>query len=177
MTDTQQKVLRASARAQVETGAAILIHPGMVPQSPMEILDVLTRAGAKHDRIIMGHMDLLGDGEMFRDVLKTGSYFEMDIFGYEDSSWLGPGKQKSSTRWMTDAERMDWLEMLVGEGFGKQIVIAHDECLKIHRTQYGGKGYGHILESIVPRMRKRGFTEEHINDILVENPKRILTFE
>ncbi|MAO89393.1 MAG: phosphotriesterase-related protein, partial [Dehalococcoidia bacterium] len=44
-------------------------------------------------------------------------------------------------------------------------------------TKYGGKGYAHILENIVPRMRKRGFSNENIDNILIENPKRILTFK
>ncbi|MBM3945431.1 MAG: hypothetical protein FJ317_08105, partial [SAR202 cluster bacterium] len=177
MDDTQAKVLRASARAQVETGAAILIHPGLDTLSPPQILDTLTKAGANHGRIIIGHMDHFEDVGMFREIVRRGSYIEWDIFGYEDTSWTGLGRQTKMTRWATDVERMEWIEVLIAEGFGKQIVIAHDECLKIHRKQYGGKGYGHIMENIVPRMRKRGFTEEHINDILVENPKRILTFE
>lgn len=177
MGEIQAKILKASAQAQVITGAPILIHPGMDLSSPMQILDILTQSGASFDRIIMGHMDLFHDGgPMYKEVLRTGSYVEMDIFGYEDSSWLGPKFSSGNSRWMTDSERLDLLEMMINEGFSKQIVVAHDKCVNYHRMQYGGKGYGHILENIVPRMRKRGFQEDHINDILVENPKRILTF-
>ena len=56
------------------------------------------------------------------------------------------------------------------------ITIAHDVCLKVDNTAYGGKGYAHILESIVRRMRNRGFTQDHLDNILIHNPARALTF-
>ena len=40
--------------------------------------------------------------------------------------------------------------------------------------KYGGPGYSHILENVVPLMREKGMPEEHIRTILVENPKRLL---
>ena len=55
--DIQRKVLRASAQAQVETGAPILIHPGIEDTSSGEILDVLVAAGANPKHTIMGHLD------------------------------------------------------------------------------------------------------------------------
>ena len=42
--------------------------------------------------------------------------------------------------------------------------------------QYGGHGYCYFLEYMVPRMRIKGFEEEDIRRILVDNPKRALTF-
>ena len=44
LTKNESKVLRASASAQRETGAAILIHPGRNPRAPFEILDVSGRS-------------------------------------------------------------------------------------------------------------------------------------
>ena len=72
---------------------------------------------------------------------------------------------------------MQRIENLIEWGYESQIVIAQDVCFKSHLTSHGGKGYSHILESIVPRMRKRGFSNENIDNILIENPKRILTFK
>ena len=46
----------------------------------------------------------------------------------------------------------------------------------IHFRRYGGPGYAHILESIVPRMRRRGFSEDLVEKILIRNPARALTF-
>jgi hypothetical protein len=71
-----------------------------------------------------------------------------------------------------DAQRMKWLAGLIGEGHERQIVISHDTGNKAHLVRYGGCGYRHILHNIVPRMRSRGFKEEHIHAMLVDTPKR-----
>lgn len=75
-----------------------------------------------------------------------------------------------------DAQRLRRLEWLIEDGFINQIVISHDVAFKIQLMRYGGTGYAHIPRYIVPQMRGWGWPEEHIQTILVENPKRLLTF-
>lgn len=41
---------------------------------------------------------------------------------------------------------------------------------------YGDPGYGHILNNAVPLMRHKGMTKDQIHTILVDNPRRVLTF-
>ena len=90
-TETTLKVLRASAKASVETGAAVLIHPGFHPYSPPHILDTLMEAGADPKRIIMGHLDVFAvDNGWLRELGQSGCYLEWDTFGLEDTS-LGGG--------------------------------------------------------------------------------------
>ena len=72
---------------------------------------------------------------------------------------------------------MQRLEQLIEWGYGDRLLVSHDICIKPWLTTHGGKGYAHILESIVPRMRRRGFSDDDIEAILVKNPKRILTFK
>ena len=57
LADNERKVLRASARAQRMTGAPLLIHPGRNETAPLEIIDILDRAGADLSHTIMGHLD------------------------------------------------------------------------------------------------------------------------
>ncbi|MBM3948845.1 MAG: hypothetical protein FJ312_06350 [SAR202 cluster bacterium] len=173
---TTLKVLRASAHAAIETGAAILIHPGYDPASPPHIMETLTKAGADPKRIIMGHLDIFEyDSKWIKDLAQTGCYMEWDTFGLEDTTVTGGNL--TSARIASDVQRMEILEYVISEGFGNKIVIAHDVCTKMQYTRYGGKSYGHILTNIVPRMRKRGFTEKQINAILVDNPKTVLAFK
>ena len=42
---------------------------------------------------------------------------------------------------------------------------------------WGGHGYGHILQNVLPLMRARGFSESEIDAILVANPRRLLTIQ
>jgi phosphotriesterase-related protein len=175
LTENMRKVLRASAYAQVETGAPILIHPGIHPDTPLEIMRELTDAGAKAENIIMGHLDNIRPMSAIKELADTGCYLEYDRFGSEDTS----GSYRSGdyeTSSVSDVQRMESLEELISEGYGERITIAHDVCLKVDTTAYGGKGYAHILESIVPRMRNRGFTQEQLDNILIHNPARALTF-
>ena len=113
--------------------------------------------------------------DIINQVAETGAYLEYDTFGNEDTVWGAVADQPIFIP--TDVQRMQRIEQLIEWGFESQIVIAQDVCFKSHITSHGGKGYAHILESIVPRMRKRGFSNENIDNILIENPKRILTFE
>ena len=57
LSDNERKVLRASAKAQRATGAAILIHPGRDEPSPEEIIEVIVDAGGDPGRTIIGHLD------------------------------------------------------------------------------------------------------------------------
>ena len=76
----------------------------------------------------------------------------------------------------SDAQRLDYIERLIAEGYQDRIVVGHDMFSKHRLNAYGGHGYGHIIENIVPRMRQRGMTEEAIHAIIVDNPARVLAF-
>ena len=43
--------------------------------------------------------------------------------------------------------------------------------------KYGGHGYAHILEHIVPKMKERGISEGDIKCMLEDNPQRWLAFK
>ena len=174
MGDNERKVLRASARAQQRTGASILIHPGTDPQSPLEIMEVLTEAGADPRRVILGHLDYFHDQGSLKSLAETGCYLEYDCFAQEDTSVGSVGTQ--GLIMPSDSQRMDTLSFLIDEGYGDRLLIAQDVCRKPHYTRYGGKGYAHVLENIVFRMRRRGFGQDRIDAMLVENPRRALTF-
>ncbi len=55
-------------------------------------------------------------------------------------------------------------------------LISSDMCKKHRLRSYGGPGYAHILENIVPLMKEKGISENNIHSILLENPKKLLKF-
>ena len=172
LTENERKVLRAGARAQGETGASILIHPGRNEAAPFEILDVLSEAGADLSRVIMGHLErTIYDAARLLDLARTGCCLEYDLFGWETSYYsLGEGDMVS------DAQRLALIKRLVDEGYADRVTVGHDVFSKHRLVKYGGHGYAHILENIVPRMRKKGILEGDIHAILVGNPARLLAF-
>ena len=172
LTPNERKVLRAAATAQCETGAAILIHPGRNESAPGEILSVLAEAGADLGRTIMGHLDrTISDFGALLDIARSGCFLEYDLFGMESSYY-----PLSDADMPSDAQRLSFIRRLIVEGYGEKIVIAHDIYSKHRLTRYGGHGYGHILENVVPRMRQKGFAESDIEAITVTNPARVLAF-
>lgn len=75
----------------------------------------------------------------------------------------------------SDAQRLEFIRRIADAGYADRIVIGQDIATKHRLVTYGGHGYGHILESIVPRMRRKGFSESEIRAITVDNPAKILT--
>ena len=169
LTNNERKVLRASGRAQRITGAPILIHPGFDDQAPLEIIEVLRDAGANLGQTIIGHIDaVVSQLDILKQVAESGCYIEWDLIGKEESHF------KRFTP--NDNTRMDYIAWLSSQGYGDKILVAQDICDKNRLFRYGGHGYFFILANIVPRMRARGFSQDAINKILVENPKAALTF-
>ena len=54
-------------------------------------------------------------------------------------------------------------------------MIAQEICTKNWLRRYGGHGYGHNFQNVVPMMQRRGFSEREIDTILVATPRRLLT--
>lgn len=168
----ERKVLRATARAQTITGAPILIHPGRDQSSPAEIMSILLEAGADPKRVIVGHLDrTIFDKKLLKDLAETGCFLEYDVFGQETS--LYPAAPHIDMP--NDGQRLNMLAWLISEGHGGQILVSHDIARKNRLVKYGGHGYCYFLEYMVPRMRIKGFEEEDIWRILIDNPKRALT--
>ena len=168
----ERKSLSAAAIAQRETGAAILIHPGRHPDAPLEILELLANGGTDISRVIMGHLDrTVFEFEALLSIAASGCYLEWDLFGNEGSYY-----PLAELDMPSDAQRLGFIRRIADAGYSDKIVIGQDICTKHRLVRYGGHGYGHILENIVPRMRRKGFSEDVIRAITVGNPARILAF-
>ena len=180
ISENEKMSLRAAAAAQKETGAAINIHSGNSPACPFEIIETLDGAGADINHVAISHCDTrIFDHDTLVRLAKTGCYVEYDCFGFE--GWYERRMVLSEDNPVkcdvpNDAARIDALMRLIDAGFLEKILISQDICVKYRLRQYGGGGYAHILDNVVPLMRAKGMAEAHINAMLVENPKRFLQF-
>ena len=184
LSDIMRRVLRASAHAQRHTGVALNIHLPLrastnFPRQKdhedvvMEIIQTLDKAGSDLSRTIISHVDICCFTPAFRRTLaETGCYLEYDCFGVE--SYLDENFCVLDTP--NDAQRINEIMQLVDEGYLNQILVSSDHWTKHMLRHYGGWGYDHILTSVVPLMRHKGMSDEQINTLLMENPKRVLPF-
>jgi len=173
LADNERKSLRAAARAQQLTGAALNVHPGQGEEAAMEIVKMLGDAGADLTRTVIDHIDrAVRDPQNRIKLAKTGCYLEYDLFGRE-------GYYPVHHRIIdlpNDAQRINEITELINKGYLNQMLISQDIWNKTQRCTYGGWGYAHILRDTIPVMRVKGMTEEQIHTIMVENPRRLLTF-
>ena len=167
----EEKVLRAAARAQRHTGAALLVHPGRALSAPAEHLTTIAAAGGDLERVVMSHIDrTLFDLDAMLALADTGCVLEFDLFGTE-SSYYPPNPEVDLPN---DGQRVRYIGELIARGYGDQIVISEDVCRKTQLKPYGGEGYDHILRRVLPLMRARGFRDRDIEHITVATPARLL---
>ncbi|GFS34926.1 phosphotriesterase-related protein [Nephila pilipes] len=172
--DFERKSLVSSAIVQEETGCPVIIHPGRDKESPEEIFRVFQEAGGKIGHTVMSHLErTLHTKQDLAEFASLGSYCEFDLFGIEVSYY----QHNEDIDMPSDAQRIKRLHYLIEQGFGDKIVISHDIHTKHRLMKYGGHGFSHIIANVVPNMKKRGFSEDHIRKILINNPQKWLTFE
>jgi phosphotriesterase-related protein len=65
---------------------------------------------------------------------------------------------------------------MVSSGYEDRLLLSHDVFVKTVLRKYGGNGYAHLLENILPILRTRGIEEATLRRLVVKNPRRVLTF-
>jgi phosphotriesterase-related protein len=156
-----------------ETGAALNVHPGRHADQSQEVAEFWMARGLDMSRAVISHIDrIIFDEERLLRLADTGCVLEFDLFGTENSYY----KWNEEVDLPNDAVRLSNVRLLIDKGYASQIAISHDICYRTRLRCFGGHGYGHIFRNIVPYMRRRQFSESEINHILVETPKRLLTF-
>ncbi|WP_121743461.1 phosphotriesterase family protein [Natronorubrum halophilum] len=182
--DDEETVLRAAARAATRTGAPLTVHPpGKTRYSQrdrtyptsrwgLEILDIIEEEGLAPERVVIGHVDrsLYADLGYQKRVAARGAYLEYDLFGRH--AYL----EAIEDGYPSDSWRVDSIRELIDAGYLENVLLSQDVATKTTRSTYGGEGYAHVLETIVPMMRHRGIGDGEISTMLETNPKRLLTF-
>ncbi|MGB2876805.1 MAG: hypothetical protein WBB97_02085 [Dehalococcoidales bacterium] len=171
--DIEIKSLRAAVKAQKATGAGLTIHPGRFDESPLQIVDIVKKAGADMSRVVIEHIDRTAyTFDTMVEIARAGCYLEFDCFSMEGYY----PKRYGVFDIPNDAQRVNYIIRLIELGYLDQILIATDTAMKSRLTAYGGPGYAHIPENVIPWMRAKGMSEETIRAISEENPKRLLAF-
>lgn len=171
--DKERRVLRAAAMASLDTGAAINVHINPWTTNGLEAADILLRAGVAPEKICISHIDVENREDYIFALLEKGVYVEFDNFGKE--YYIRREVRNSGYGlFVHDTDRVTLLKKLLDAGYGRQILLSCDVCLKNLLHTYGGWGYDHVLTNIVPMMEDEGITDEQIQMLLVENPARWL---
>lgn len=170
----ERKVLQAAGMIHTELPSVpISIHPARHVDAPDECLRVILEAGANEEKIVMCHIDrtLLKPDELLEFADRTKCFIEFDLFGNENSYY----ELSDDLDMPSDGDRISRLKALTEQGQSHRIVISHDIHTKQRLMAFGGHGFAHISLNTLPKMKRRGFTESTVQQIMQDNPRRWLT--
>src|SRR5207249_11049175 len=143
------------------------------PATPVDAIRRVESAAGDVKRTTICHLDrTLFDPADYFALAESGCYLEFDLFGWETRHY-----PLSEIDMPNDAARLDRVLQLVKSGHIDQVLLSHDVDSKLRLRRYGGEGYQHILENVVPVMRRKGLSETQVKQILVENPRRALAIQ
>ncbi len=185
--EEEKKVLTAACKAQKRTGVGFSCHPAYTDaankrytgDSPFAYIELIESEGADLGKFFLSHSDVVCHPAFLRDapghaarLMDKGINLSFDTFGqdhYDDFVFMG-------ARHPSDSERIMVVAELCRRGYEKQIMLSQDVCWKHMLKRYGGAGYSHMLEHIVPTLRYHGVTEKQVRTMMVDNPARVLSF-
>jgi phosphotriesterase-related protein len=171
LTANEMKSIRATGRAARVTGAPISFHGGGHKHEKVAVLDTLVAEGVDPTRVVFGHAKgILDDEALMRRLLDRGAYLEFDTLGYSEA--LARSRLGSTD----DFGVAQGILKLIRAGYGDRILLSQDVCTKMQLKKYGGRGYSYVMEFFLPELRRLGATEAQIQKLVVENPRRVLTF-
>jgi phosphotriesterase-related protein len=172
VSDYERKVLTAAARAAKATGVPLISHTENCSCGHDQV-DIVTGEGVPARQLLVGHSDGRDDHDYQRSIAERGAYVGFDRFGLEI--------------FQSDALRMKNLKQMVDAGHRDRVMVSHDtvhcfqggvpflnggdtpELLKIvpnWRMVY-------LFETIFPQLRQMGLSEEDLDHIVIDNPKRL----
>lgn len=168
ITSYEEKILKAAARAQKETGVPIISHTEGGTMGP-EQADLLISEGADPKRIVIGHMCGNANLQYHLSVLEKGVYIAFDRLGID---MLFPDKLRKAC-----------LIGLIGLGYADRIFLSQDywpywlgrpfELPEPAKPLLANWSYTHVFRNIIPALKEAGVSDDKINTMLIENPRRL----
>jgi len=162
LTPDVETLLRSAARAHLRTGVPISTHTNASLETGLLQQRVFREEGVDLGEVVIGHSDNTTDLAYLQRLIDAGSYVGMDRFGMYQV-WSLEGRLRVITE-------------LCRRGHADRIVLSHDaNCGGDLNAQHALETwrYGEIPTVVIPALRERGVSEEDLNAMLIDNPRRI----
>lgn len=160
ITGLEERVLRAAARAHLQTGVTVTTHAVRKPVG-LDQLDILTAEGVDPNRVIIGHCDFCADPDYHIAIAERGAWLEFD---------------KVAGKFAYEVERrIRWILNVIANGHIDRLLLSSDTCMKSDLRTYGGTGYDYVLTGFTQQLLSSGLSQVQIDRILIDNPRAALT--
>ncbi|WP_054853143.1 aryldialkylphosphatase [Vulcanisaeta distributa] len=169
LTSDVEMAIRAAARAHIKTGVPIITHSFVGNKSSLELIRIFREEGVDFSRTVIGHVGDTDDISYIEQILRTGGAFVgLDRFGLD--TYLPLEKRVKTT---VELIRRGWVD---------QLLLSHDYCPTIDwyppevvKSTVPDWSMTLIFEKVIPRLKNEGVTQEQIDKILMDNPRKIFT--
>jgi len=161
LSDLHKKLVTAAARTHLKTGLVIASHTG--PAIPaFEELDVLQKEGVSPEAFIWVHAQNEKDRSNHVKAAKMGAWISLD--GINDNDL---------------AEYVSMIKNMRDNNLLNKVLLSHDAGWYHPGEENGGeiRGYTTLFEKLIPLLKYEKYTEDEINQILVNNPAEAFTIK
>lgn len=165
MDPMERKGFEAAAKTHLRTGLPIITHTSDgCAQCALDQVDLLERAGVDLQHVVIGHLNDIRDERAAVPIAigKRGAYLGFDHSGRPDDPRAD--------------EYARTILAVLDAGLQDRICLSSDFNGEKYLRKNGGPGIDMVLTTMVPRLRRAGVPEATLHRILVENPRRVLTF-
>jgi phosphotriesterase-related protein len=161
-----ERVLRAVAQAHRATGVPISTHTHARTRRGLEQQLIFAEEGVDLSRVIIGHSGDTTDLDYLEELILNGSYLGMDRFGIDTI--------------LSFEDRVNTVATMCKRGHADKMVLSQDAAC-FNDWFPGGSAaqvlpqwsFVHIHNDVIPALKARGVTDEHLKTMLVDNPKKI----
>jgi phosphotriesterase-related protein len=167
LTPGVERVMRAVAKAHLATGTPVTVHTHPGSQAGLHVKRVMCEEeGVDPSRIVLGHSGDTTDCDHLAALADAGFVLGFDRFGINLDT--------------TFEARADTLIEMVRRGYSDRIVISQDASCYIDWIDPTVLAllpqwhYTHVFEDVFPYALQRGVTEQQIDQMLVDVPRRVL---
>jgi phosphotriesterase-related protein len=168
LTPGVERVMRAVGKAHQATGVPVTVHTHPGSRTGLHVQRVLCEEeGVDPGRVVLGHSGDSTDVDHLSALADAGFVLGFDRFGVNLDT--------------TFEARADTLVEMVRRGYADRIVLSQDASCYFDWIQQDVLAflpqwhYTHVLEDVLPYVRERGVTQEHVDTMLVEVPRRVLS--
>jgi len=158
----EEKVHRAAARVQIETGLPLATHT-LYHGAGYHQIGIFDEEGVDPARVVIGHCDTFPNLEYCLNIARWGGYVAFDNIGYQ----LGD-HEEHLIRILTE---------LIYAGHLDQILLSQDMGQMTELASRGGRGLTYLVEKFLPRLSEAGVDEDSRRQITMDNPVRWLSRE
>ncbi|MEU4339910.1 phosphotriesterase-related protein [Nocardia sp. NPDC023852] len=164
LTSGVERVMRAIAKAHLETGVPITVHTHPDSRTGLDVKRVLCdEEGVDPGRIVLGHSGDSTDCDHLSELADAGFILGMDRFGIHLET--------------TFEARADTLIEMVRRGYTDRMVLSQDANCYIDWVEPAAMAalpqwhYTHIFDDVFPYVLERGVSKEQIGTMLIDVPR------